>query len=160
MLNQLFVEVLLTRFGTNQVERISKGIEKVKPVLDWMFASNEAAQRVAIETIFKSFNMDSLSAQDFKKENLFQVRSKVISLVMVLVKDDVVSPTTAMNWCVEQLEKLEGDLSLNFTHSYLLMTLMEWIQVQREHLTTTFVQETNKVEEVRVETPYEVRMRE
>lgn len=80
------LEVLLTKFGTHSLEHITRGIEKIKPVVLKMFQDNVEAQKVVLDTIFKAFNVDSLSAQDFEKENLFQVRQKVVDLIVRLHK--------------------------------------------------------------------------
>jgi len=36
---------------------------------------------MAIETILKAFNMVDLQAQDYSKDNLFQLRKKVLSVI-------------------------------------------------------------------------------
>lgn len=56
---------------------------------------------MAIETVFKAFNMDQLSAQDFSKENLFQLRDKVINLIMRLNQLEIIDTQVAIDWCID-----------------------------------------------------------
>jgi hypothetical protein len=41
LLNQMLIEILLTKYGTNQLEHIQKGVEKVRTVLTKRFSGNE-----------------------------------------------------------------------------------------------------------------------
>ena len=61
-LKQIFLEVILTKFGGRSLEHISEGIRKVKPILDSQFFKQDDAQHMALETIFKAYSMDQLSA--------------------------------------------------------------------------------------------------
>lgn len=70
---------------------------------------------------------------------------------------DVVS---VINWCIDQLEKYEGQQSSNFAPFQLALDLVGWSQSQRQHIVCLFVQESDKVSEVKIETAYEQRMRE
>jgi hypothetical protein len=62
LLKQIFLEVILTKFPTHSLEHVTRGMEKVKVILDDHYIGHEDAQRMALETIFKAFNMDQLSA--------------------------------------------------------------------------------------------------
>jgi hypothetical protein len=57
-IKQIFLEVILTKYGGRSLEHISEGIRKVKPVLDLLYQGQEDAQRMALETIFKAYSMD------------------------------------------------------------------------------------------------------
>jgi hypothetical protein len=160
LLYQILIEIMFTKFGTNQLEHVQRGIDKVKEVLLEMYGNNEEAQRVVLETLFKSFNVDSLSAQDFSKENLFQLRQKVNNIVVRLVQVGVISLNTATSFCLEQLLSYEGDILINSTHCFVILNLIFWSQSQRDHLVAKYSQDLDKVAEVRIETPYETRMRQ
>lgn len=41
LLNQLMIEILFTKFGTNFLEHVQRGTEKVKPVLVARFKDND-----------------------------------------------------------------------------------------------------------------------
>jgi len=79
----------------------------VKPVLDSLFDKQADAQQMALETIFKAYSMDQLSAQDFSNENLFQVRSKVTKIVERFIHHGVFDTKTTIDWCISVLEKHE-----------------------------------------------------
>lgn len=160
LLSQILIEIVMTKYGTHTLEHLQRGFDKIQKVLSGHFGDNQQAQRVALETIFKSFNMDSLASQDFSKENLFQLRSKVESLVLLFVQSGLVRASVAVDWLVEQMEKYEGEFSLHFTHSHLILMIVDWIQCQRENVTTVFLQEFDKLGEQKQETPYEQRLRE
>lgn len=70
-LKQIFLEVILTKYGGRSLEHISEGMRKVKPILDADYLNQEDSQKMALETIFKAYGMDQLSAQDYSNENLF-----------------------------------------------------------------------------------------
>lgn len=160
LLKQVFLEVIFTKFGTHSLEHVTRGFEKVKVILEEQYHGHEDAQRMALDTIFKSFNMDQLSAQDFAKENLFQLREKICNLVMRLNQLGIIDTQIAINWCLDQLSAFQGNMSLNFTHCYLVLSLIQKSQSQRSYLVTKFAQEFDKPSEVKIETPYEARMRE
>lgn len=84
LLKQIFLEVIFTKFPTHSLEHVTRGMERVKPILEEHYIGHEDAQRMALDTIFKAFNLDQLSAQDYSKENLFQLREKVINIVLRL----------------------------------------------------------------------------
>ena len=161
LLYQLIIEILLTKFGTNQMEHVQRGVDKIKSAILPMFAENQEAQIVLIETIFKSFNMDQLAAQDFTKENLFQLRQKVSNLILRFLSIGLLKTQNIINWCLEQLETFTSSpVSLQFTHCYLILQLIQRLQSQRGHIVDKFVQELDKATEVKVETDYEKRVRE
>lgn len=83
-LKQIFLEIIFTKFGVHSLEHVSRGVEKVRAALDELFKGNTEAQRMALDTIFKSFGMDQLANQDFSKVNLFQVQFKLCNLVLRL----------------------------------------------------------------------------
>jgi len=58
MLKQVFLEIIFTKFGSHSLEHVTRGIEKVSSILDEHYKGNEEAQKMALETIFKAFNMD------------------------------------------------------------------------------------------------------
>ena len=159
-LKQVFLEIILTKFGTVSLEHVSRGIEKVKPIFDDHYKGQADAQKMAIETLFKAFNMDQLSAQDFSKENLFQLRDKVVKLVMRLNQLEIIDTQVAIDWCLDQLEAFKGQVQLTFTHCHLILSLIQKLQSQAEHIVTIYAQEYDKPAEVKIETPYEQRMRE
>lgn len=92
----------------------------------------------SLQTIFKSFNMDSLASQDFSKENLFQLRYKVESVVLLFIQSGLVKPQVAVEWLIQEMEKHEGDFNLNFTHSHLILMIVDWIQCQRGNIAIVF----------------------
>lgn len=57
-MKQIFLEVILTKYGGRSLEHISEGIRKVKPILDEHYLGEEEAQKMALDTIFKAYNMD------------------------------------------------------------------------------------------------------
>lgn len=50
--------------------------------------------------------------------------------------------------------------SLEFTHSQVILTLINKMKVLLEHQTQIFCQQRDKIGETKVETPFEKRMRE
>ena len=137
-LKQIFLEVILTKYGGRSLEHISEGIRKVKPILDSQFFKQSDAQNMALETIFKAYSMDQLSAQDFFNENLFQVRSKVTKIVERFIQQGVLDTKTTIEWCIGVLEK-HDKYSLDYTQCQLVLDLMRIQKDQKEHLTTIFV---------------------
>lgn len=61
-LKQIFLEIIFTKFGVHSLEHVSRGVEKVRTALDELFKGNAEAQRMALDTIFKSFGMDQLAS--------------------------------------------------------------------------------------------------
>ena len=57
-LKQIFLEIILTKYGGRSLEHISEGIRRVKPILDLHYQDQEESQRMALDTIFKAYNMD------------------------------------------------------------------------------------------------------
>ena len=65
LLKQILLEVVFTKFGVQSLEHVTRGVTKVKSVLQDQFSGQPEAQRIALDTIFKAFNMDLLTAQNF-----------------------------------------------------------------------------------------------
>jgi len=124
LLKQVFLEVIFVKYGTNSLEKIEKGVEKVKPILQSHYLGQPESQRHALDTIFKAFNMDQLGAQDFSKENLFMHRHRVVGIVLKLQQLGVFDTQTIITWCLDTLDKHDGDISLNFTHCNLILQLL------------------------------------
>lgn len=78
---------------------------------------------MALETIFKAYSMDQLSAQDFSNENLFQVRSKVTKIVERFIQQGVLDTLTTIEWCISTLEK-HDKFSVDYAHCQLVLDLM------------------------------------
>lgn len=57
-IKQIFLEVILTKYGGRSLEHISEGMRKVKPILDSHYLNDEESQKMALDTIFKAYNMD------------------------------------------------------------------------------------------------------
>jgi hypothetical protein len=93
---------------------------------------------MALDTIFKAYNMDQLSAQDFEKENLFQLRSKVVNLVERFNQMEVLDTTIIINWCADILSK-HNKKSLDFTHSQVVLTLIQKMKLQKKNIIRVFV---------------------
>lgn len=127
LLIQVLFEVIFTKFGSNQLEHITRGIDRTKGALKPRL-NTDSAQKVVLDTIFKSFNLDSLQAQDYSKENLFQLREKVNNLVLRLVQIGLLNVVSVINWCIDQLDKYDGPLSQNFAHFQLVLILAGWSQ--------------------------------
>lgn len=70
-LKHIFLECILTKFSSRSLEHLSVGIEKVRDIFAEQYGDNEEAQKSAITCIFKYFNLDMLTAQNYHKENLF-----------------------------------------------------------------------------------------
>lgn len=66
---------------------------------------------------------------------------------------------TTITWCIETLEK-HDKFSLDYAHCQLILDLICVQKSQKEHITTIFTQEKDKVSEIKVETPFERRQRE
>jgi len=60
-MKQLFLECVLTKFRRS-LEHLRLGIEKVQTNLNELFKDDKEAQRMAIDAIFKQYNLDLLSA--------------------------------------------------------------------------------------------------
>lgn len=65
LLKQVLLETVFTKFGVQSLEHVSRGVQKVGKVLQEQFKGQADAQRMALDTIFKAFNMDLLTAQNF-----------------------------------------------------------------------------------------------
>lgn len=127
VLKQLLLEVLLTKFGTHSLEHLTRGIEKIKPLMLKLYKDNQDSQNVVLDTIFKVFNMDSLAAQDFEKENLFQLRQKVVDLVIRLHRTHILDSSMTISWCISKLEGYSsgnGMIHIYKTHCQVVLSLL------------------------------------
>lgn len=116
-----------------------------------------------MQTVFKAFSMDKLSAQSFEKANIYHVRSKVVNLAEKLNNSGVFQAPHIIEWCVNELSEhctAETPLDLDFVHCHLILNLIKLCLSQRSNIVYRYIQEKNKVTEVKIETPYERRMRE
>ena len=102
-LKHIFLECILTKFSSRSLEHLSVGIEKVREIFAEQYGDNEEAQKSAITCIFKYFNLDMLTAQNYHKENLFQVRNKVVRLVEKFNQFDIFTSSTVIQWCLDGL---------------------------------------------------------
>ena len=78
---------------------------------------------MALDTIFKAYNMDQLSAQDFSNENLFQLRSRVVNLIERFNYMEVLDTQVNINYCADILAN-HPKKSLEFTHSQVILILI------------------------------------
>lgn len=78
---------------------------------------------MALDTIFKAYNMDQLSAQDFSNENLFQLRSRVVNLIERFNYMEVLDTQVIINYCADILAN-HPKKSLEFTHSQVILILI------------------------------------
>lgn len=72
---------------------------------------------------------------------------------------DVLDTHIIINYCADVLAN-HPKKSVEFTHSQVILTLVKKMKVLLEHQTQIFCQQRDKIGEVKVETPYEKRMRE
>ena len=93
---------------------------------------------MALDTIFKSYNMDQLSAQNFENENLFQLRSKVVNLVDRFNQLEILDSHIIIDWCADILSK-HPKKSLDFTHSQVILTLLDKMKLQKPHTVQIYV---------------------
>ena len=82
---------------------------------------------MALDTIFKSYNLESTDQQNYSAENLFLLRHKTISLVHRLSELGLIRDDFIVNWCIDKIlsskDMAEGDL-LDLAQTQLLfMTL-------------------------------------
>jgi hypothetical protein len=83
-LKKIFLEVVFTKFGVHSLEHVSRGVQKVRNTFDTMFKDQQDAQNMILDSIFKQFGMDQMSAQNYDKENLFMIQFKLINLIIRL----------------------------------------------------------------------------
>ena len=162
-LKQVLIEILFLKYGSQSLEHVSRGIEKIKPVLEEQFKDQKEAQQHATLTVFKAFSMDKLSAQKFEQENIYHVRSKVVNLAEKLNVSGVFQAAPIIEWCIAELSSHctpEAPVDLDFVHCHLILDLLKLALSQRSNIVYRYVQEKNKVAEVKIETPYEKRKRE
>jgi hypothetical protein len=55
------LEILFTKYGAQSLEHVTRGIERVKPILMDHYLEQADSQRMAIETLLKAFNVDALA---------------------------------------------------------------------------------------------------
>lgn len=159
-LKKIFLEILFTKFGVHSLEHVSRGVQKVRITLDEMFKDQKDAQRMALDSIFNQFGMDQISAQNFCKENLFMIQFKVCNLVVRLNQLGVIDTQTAIEWCLDQLEAFDGPVPVETTQVQLILRLLEKSAFLANHLLAKFIQDYEKPNEVRIETPFERYQRE
>lgn len=162
-LKQVLLEILFLKYGSQSLEHVSRGIDKIKPVLEEQFKNQKEAQQHAMHTVFKAFSMDKLSAQKFEQENIYHVRSKVVNLAEKLNVSGVFQASHIIEWCINELDAhctAEIPVDLDFVHCHLILELLKLSLSQRSNIVYRYVQEKNKVAEVKIETPYEKRKRE
>ena len=61
-LKKIFLEVVFTKFGVHSLEHVSRGIQKVRTTVGTMFKDQQDAQNMVLDSIFKQFGMDQMSA--------------------------------------------------------------------------------------------------
>lgn len=163
VLKQIIIEVLFLKYGSQSLEHVSRGIEKIKRVLEEEFKDQREAQKHAIRTVFKAFSVDQLSAQCFDKENIYHVRSKVVNLVEKLSTSGVFDSAFIIEWCIEELAdhcKPEATvLDLDYVHCHVVLNQLKQAFSQRSNVIHQYIQEKNKITEVKIETPHEKRLR-
>jgi len=59
---------------------------------------------MAIATLLKAFNIDELGSQNYAEKNLFQLRSKVLSIIDRLIIAQILNPDIVIQWCIEKLQ--------------------------------------------------------
>jgi hypothetical protein len=79
LLKQVFLEVVFTKFGMLSLEHVTRGVEKVKPVLEEFFIGQDESQKMALNLILDSFKFSD--KQDYSGKNLFLQRNKIINLI-------------------------------------------------------------------------------
>lgn len=163
-LKQIIIEILFLKYGSQSLEHVSRGIDKIKPVLEEQFKGQAEAQKHAILTVFKAFSVDKLSAQNFDKENIYHVRSKVVNLAEKLSTSGVFDPGLIIEWCIEELanhcNQGQSSLDLDFVHCHLVLNQLKLALSQKSNVIHQYIQEKNKITEVKIETPFEKRQRE
>ena len=144
-------------------------LRRVRPVLDEFLQGNREAQAEALALILKAYHLDDLSTQDYDSDaqNLFQVRKKVVYLVLKLVDLGLLQASNLIPYCVTKISEhlanpdaAKLDQLLLSAQSQLVLSLMRHSQEARANVVARLTQETQKVAEVKIETPYEARVRE
>ena len=80
-----------------------------------------------MQTVFKAFSMDKLSAQKFEQENIYHVRSKVVNLAEKLNVSGVFQAAHIIEWCINELDEHctpENPVDLDFVHCHLILDLI------------------------------------
>lgn len=106
----ILVELLLMKYILS-FEHTLHYIRRVRAVMEQLFDSDES-QREALATILKAYNLDDLATQDYDNDvvNIYQVRNKVVHLVLKLVDLGLFRASALVPYC---LDKIKGHLATN-----------------------------------------------
>ena len=99
------MEVVFTKFGMLSLEHVSRGVERVRVILEEMFLGQEESQKMALDLILTSFNFPKV--QDYAERNMFQQRNKIITLIVRLNQLGIFESQIVINWCIEKLSLLD-----------------------------------------------------
>lgn len=82
----ILIEMIIVKYILS-FEHTLHFIRRVRPVLAHLFDSDPSSHAEALDLILRAYNLDEMATQDFENDcvNLFQVRKKVIKLVLKLV---------------------------------------------------------------------------
>ena len=102
----VLVEVILMKYNLS-FEHTLHYLRRVRPILDEFLQTDGAAQAEALALILKAYHLDDLSAQDYDSDvqNLFQVRKKVIYLVLKLVDLGLMQASNLIPYCVNKISE-------------------------------------------------------
>ena len=102
----ILIETLLFKYSMT-FEHTMHFIKRVRPVLDEIFHGNYSNQAEALNYIFKSYNLDDLSTQNYQNDvvNIYQVRQKVILLVLKLVDLGIFDPIALVPVCLDKIKQ-------------------------------------------------------
>ena len=106
----ILVELLLMKYILS-FEHTLHYIRRVRAVMEQLFDSDES-QAEALAIILKAYNLDDLATQDYDNDvvNIFQVRNKVVHLVLKLVDLGLFRASALVPYC---LDKIKGHLATN-----------------------------------------------
>ena len=88
------------------------------------------------------------------------IQFKLINLVERLNQVGVLNTSFAIEWCLDQLEKYDGELQVEFCQFQLILILLKNSETLCDHLIARFRQSIQRPSEVRIETPFERYQRE
>ena len=88
------------------------------------------------------------------------IQFKLINLVERLNQIGVLDTSFAIQWCLDQLEKHDGELQIESSQFQLILILLKNSETLCAHLIARFRQAIQRPSEVRIETPYEKYQRE
>mmetsp|Transcript_1968 Transcript_1968/g.3449 ORF Transcript_1968/g.3449 Transcript_1968/m.3449 type:complete len:383 (-) Transcript_1968:230-1378(-) len=161
---QLFLEIMLMKFANKSLEHVTKGFEKIRPILEAQYQGNRQAQSSALDIIFNAYQISDIGEQCFERENLFMLRQKVVQLVERLCDLPIFDELIVIELCLQQLDahsfEVNQDNTLDLVQSQLIFTLVDKVQSERSHLAARYIQEHDKTAEKKVETPHEKFQRE